>query len=182
MPEIQASAIEFVDVAIVGGGIAGVAISEYLARHSLLSVKLLEQQDQLGAGSSGKLEGWFHSGPLYSGQDDGQTFMNCVNGLEDLINGYRAYFGQRCNFALVEVALGYFQPQIQAHPEGWFNPNPVYLIHPRQQSPEIHLSGLKGEQIHMQLQLKRVLGRLEVAYGQGYNWLQQGQCLAPSYA
>jgi hypothetical protein len=181
MPEIQASAIESVDVVIVGGGIAGVAISEYLARHSTLSVRLLEQQNQLGAGSSGKLEGWFHSGALYSGQDDGQTFMNCVNGLEDLINGYGPYFGHRCNFGLAEVA-GYFQPQIQPHPEGWFNPNPVYLIHPRQQAPEIHLSGLKGEQVQMQLQLKRVLGRLEMAYGQGHNWLQQGQCQAPSYA
>ncbi|BFM38282.1 FAD-dependent oxidoreductase [Synechocystis sp. LKSZ1] len=182
MPEIQASAIESVDVAVVGGGIAGVAISEYIARHSTLSIRLLEQQDQLGAGSSGKLEGWFHSGALYSGQDDGQTFMNCVNSLEDLINGYSPYFGHRCNVGLVEAATGYFQPQIQAHPEGWFNPNPVYLIHPRQQAPELHLSGLKGEQVQMQLQLKRVLGRLEMAYGRGHNWLHQDQCQAPSYA
>lgn len=75
MVQVGAAAINRVDVAVIGGGIAGVAIAEYVARHTNLSVQLLEQNSHLGGDSSGKLEGWFHTGALYSGQDDGQTFF-----------------------------------------------------------------------------------------------------------
>jgi hypothetical protein len=182
MTEINASAIEYVDVVVIGGGIAGVAIAEYLARHSSLSIKVLERSPQLGTGSSGKLEGWFHTGALYSGQDDGQTFLNCVNGVEDLINLYSPYFDDRCNLDLEEVQSGCYRPAIASNPNGWFSPNPVYVIHPKARSPEIQLSGLKSDAVQTELQLKRVLGRLEMAYGQQHNWLQNGRCLAPSYA
>lgn len=182
MTEIRASAIEYVDVVVVGGGIAGVAIAEYLARHSSLSIEVLERSPQLGTGSSGKLEGWFHTGALYSGQDDGQTFLNCVNSVEDLINLYSPYFGERCNLSLQELKADFYRPSISPNSEGWFSPNPVYIVHPKARSPEILLSGLKSDAVQAELQLKRVLGRLEVAYGEQYNWLQVGRCLAPSYA
>lgn len=182
MLETKASLISNVDVAVVGGGIAGVAIAEYLARHTDLSIQLLEQATQLGAGSSGKLEGWYHTGALYSGQDDGQTFLNCVNGLEDLINCYREYFSPRCNLSLREYAPGHFRPAIDTPVNGWFDPNPVYLIHPTGNAPEIHQSGLKGDRVQMELQLKRVLGRLEMAYGQQFNWRHESAgCVAPTY-
>jgi len=174
--------IEAVDGVIIGGGIAGVAIAEYLTRHTSLRLKLLEEGSHLGAGASGKLEGWFHTGGLYAGQDDGQTFMNCVNSVEDLINHYSDYFGGRCNLTLTENQPQHWQPQIVPQKEGWFNTNPVYLIHPRTPSPELHCSGLKGDEVQLNLHLKRVLGRLAIAYGGGHNWLQSGRCLAPSYA
>lgn len=83
---VDATAIDRCDVVvIIGGGIAGIAIAEFLARNCGLSIKLLEQAAELGTGASGKLEGWFHTGALYSGHDDAQTFMNCVNSLEELI-------------------------------------------------------------------------------------------------
>src|SRR5437879_13794304 len=70
------------DIVIIGGGIAGIAIAELLARKSAWRIKVLEQADKLGEGASGKLEGWFHTGALYSGSEDAQTFLNCVNALE----------------------------------------------------------------------------------------------------
>lgn len=183
MPNSKASVINNVDIAILGGGIAGVAIAEYLARHTTLSIQLLEQAPQLGSGSSGKLEGWFHTGALYSGQDDGQTFVNCVNGIEDLINRYRDYFSPRCNLGLQEYAPGQFRPAIEAQTKGWFDPNPVYLIHPQGHCPEVQRSGLKGDRVQMELQLRRVVGRLERAYGQQFNWQGAAQltCVAPGY-
>lgn len=182
MTEVSASEIEFVDVVVVGGGIAGIAIAEFLARHSNLAIKVLEQASQLGTGSSGKLEGWFHTGGLYSGQDDAQTFINCVNGVEDLINLYTPYFSQTCNFSLQETKPGFFSPAIIPSNQGWFNPQPVYLIHPRSDAPEINLSGLKSDSVQIEIQRDRVLGRLEVAYGQQHNWRREGNCLAPTYA
>lgn len=179
---MNASKIEFVDVAIVGGGIAGIAIAEFLARHSRLSIKVLERAEKLGCLASGKLEGWFHTGALYAGQDDAQTFINCINSLEDLINLYSPYFSGRCNIALQEREPGCFTPAVIPQSQGWFNAAPVYLIHPQEGAPEIARSRLRSDAVQVAIQRDRVLGRLEVAYGQQYNWLKQGKCLAPTYA
>jgi hypothetical protein len=180
MVQVGAAAINRVDVAVIGGGIAGVAIAEYVARHTNLSVQLLEKNSHLGGDSSGKLEGWFHTGALYSGQDDGQTFFNCVNGVEDLLNHYSNYFAGRCNLTLEQYDHGY-RPIVTG--AGWFDPNPVYLIHPQHHSPEILQSGLKGDRVQLEMQLKRVLGRLEMAYGQQFNWRSPtGEgAMAPDY-
>lgn len=181
MSKIQAEKIEYVDVVIVGGGIAGIAIAEFLARHSNLSIKVLEKEQKLGTVSSGKLEGWFHSGALYSGQDDAQTFLNCVNGVEDLINLYVPYFQQECNIGLKETKSDFFNPSIIPTIGGWFNDKPVYLIHPQIDAPEIHQSTLKSDSVQIENQLDRVLGRLEAAYGQQHNWFNKGKCVAPTY-
>ncbi|EAM53291.1 FAD-dependent oxidoreductase [Crocosphaera watsonii WH 8501] len=181
MKPLQVSEIEYVDVVVVGGGIAGVAIAEFLARHSNLSIKLLEKAPQLGTLASGKLEGWYHTGALYSGQDDAQTFINCVNGLEDLINLYSPYFKEQCNVNLVEKNTNFFSPNICPNSKGWFNDAPVYLIYPQEDAPEIRSSRLKSDAIQINIQRNRVLGRLEVAYGKQHNWLVNDQCLAPTY-
>ena len=180
MKPLQVSEIEYVDVVVIGGGIAGVAIAEFLARHSNLSIKLLEKAPQLGTLASGKLEGWYHTGALYSGQDDAQTFINCVNGLEDLINLYSPYFKEQCNVNLVEKNTNFFSPNICPNSKGWFNDAPVYLIHPQEDAPEIRSSRLKSDAIQINIQRNRVLGRLEVAYGKQHNWLVNDQCLAPT--
>ncbi|EAZ91252.1 FAD-dependent oxidoreductase [Crocosphaera chwakensis] len=182
MNPIQVSEIEYVDVIVVGGGIAGVAITEFLARHSNLSIKLLEKAPQLGTLASGKLEGWYHTGALYSGQDDAQTFINCVNGVEDLINFYTPYFKQQCNVNLTEKDTKFYTPAIIPNSKGWFNDAPVYLIHPQEDAPEIRSSRLKSDAVQINIQRNRVLGRLEVAYGRQHNWLVNNKYLAPTYA
>ncbi|MDX1410997.1 MAG: FAD-dependent oxidoreductase, partial [Nitrospirales bacterium] len=75
MAESKATSIFQNDVVIMGGGIAGIAIAELLSRRTDLSIKVIEEAPKLGMGASGKLEGWFHSGALYSGTDDPQTFL-----------------------------------------------------------------------------------------------------------
>ena len=176
----KATVIQHYDVLIIGGGIAGIAIAELLARTTSLRIKVIDCAPQLGTEASGKLEGWFHAGALYSGHDDAQTFMNCLNGLQDLITLYSSYFPNRCNLVLQERHPNVFVPSVQRAVGGWFHDANVSYILPTHQSPDIKLSRLKSDPVLWEIQRKRVLNRLEASFGHQYNWLQGGQCLAPT--
>lgn len=81
------------DVLIVGGGIAGVSIAERLSREvaragGSIDIVLVESASALGTGASGRLEGWYHSGTLYSGFDDPRCFEAAMAGMEDLRRWY----------------------------------------------------------------------------------------------
>jgi FAD dependent oxidoreductase len=142
---------------------------------------LLDRAPSLGTGSSGKIEGWLHTGALYSGADDGQTFLNCVNSLEDLINHYAPHFSGRCNMGLRETRPGQFAPAVRPADGGWFHPEPVYSVLPTDDSPDIQQSRFRNDALYLEIQRQRVLSRLEAAYGSRHNWRQDGGCVAPRY-
>jgi|SRR6266850_2607921 len=182
MTTTKATAIRYYDVVIVGGGIAGIAIAEFRSRKHPLSIKVLEQATQLGTGASGKLEGWFHTGGLYSGLDDGQTFMNCLNAIEDLITHYTSHFPDRCNLTCAPRYSGLCGPAVVPREDGWFNDAPVFYIHPTLASPEVQLSHFKNDAVLLEIQRQRVLGRMEAAFGRQHNWFPEDSCQAPTYA
>lgn len=81
------------DVLIVGGGIAGLATAERLAREGArrgtpLDILVLESDGELGTGASGRLEGWYHSGALYSSFDDDACFHSSMASRALLRNDY----------------------------------------------------------------------------------------------
>ncbi len=81
------------DILVVGGGIAGVAIAERLAREASrqgkeVDIVLIERDPQLAMRASSGLEGWFHTGSLYTKINDGQSFTTCLKSLEDMTNWY----------------------------------------------------------------------------------------------
>ena len=173
------AAIRRYDIVIIGGGIAGIAIAELLARKSAWRIKVLEQADKLGEGASGKLEGWFHTGALYSGSEDAQTFLNCVNALEDLVELYSHYFTRVCNFGLQERRPGVWTPTVIPQEDAWFTARPVQYILPREDSPDIKLSRLKSEAVLWNLQKQRMLARMEVVFAGRHNWQVAGRYHAP---
>ena len=161
MTTTKATAIRYYDVVIVGGGIGGIAIAEFLSRQHQLSTKVLDHAPQLGTGASGKLEGWFHAGGLYSSFDDGQTFMNCLNAIEDLITQYAYHFPERCNLTCAPRYPGICSPEVVPRESGWFNDSPVFYIHPTQGSTPGQLSNFKNDAVPLEIQRQRVLGRME---------------------
>jgi choline dehydrogenase-like flavoprotein len=78
------------DFAVVGGGIAGLAISELLQR-SGASVVLLEKNKTLCSEASAEQQGWFHTGALYTALPDQFFFRAMVGNLDDLIDYYRGF-------------------------------------------------------------------------------------------
>ena len=81
------------DILIIGGGIAGIAIAERLAREAFrqdkkIDIVLIERNPQLGMRASSGLEGWFHTGSLYAKISDGRSFLTCLKSLEDMTNWY----------------------------------------------------------------------------------------------
>lgn len=80
------------DVAVIGGGIAGLAIAEVFAR-SGRGVILIEQNTQLCQEASATQHGWFHFGSLYSIFPQNQFLRTMIGGLEDLLEYYPAFPG-----------------------------------------------------------------------------------------
>jgi glycine/D-amino acid oxidase-like deaminating enzyme len=78
------------DFAVIGGGIAGLAIAELLQR-SGASVVLVERNETLCGGASSEQQGWFHTGALYSALPD-QFFCRTLAGnLDDLVDYYSEF-------------------------------------------------------------------------------------------
>jgi len=80
------------DIAIVGGGVAGLATAEIFAR-SGFSVCLIEKNKQLCMETSGMHHEWFHFGSLYSIFPSNQFLRTTVGGIDDLLLYYRDFDG-----------------------------------------------------------------------------------------
>jgi glycine/D-amino acid oxidase-like deaminating enzyme len=99
------------DFAVVGGGIAGLAISELLQR-SGASVVLIERNKTLCSEASSEQQGWFHTGALYTALPDQFFFRAMVGNLDDLIDYYQAF---------PNMNLRVDKHVSSASSEGWFS-------------------------------------------------------------
>tara|TARA_Y100000590_G_scaffold86212_1_gene96573 strand:+ start:52052 stop:53302 length:1251 start_codon:yes stop_codon:yes gene_type:complete len=104
------------DWIIVGGGIAGISLSEILTREGH-SVALIEKKNKLASVTTREFHEWFHTGSLYTLlKDDMKTLKYILGSLDDLLEFYSSY--PKMNLQPTESGL-----KINKIDKGWFNSN-----------------------------------------------------------
>ncbi|MEM9660844.1 MAG: FAD-dependent oxidoreductase [Planctomycetota bacterium] len=86
---------EQADLVVIGAGIAGVACAELIARTSAAQrrrakIIVLDSAPSVGCGASGSLQGWFHTGALYSTLQAETSTNACARSLDLLWAQYGA--------------------------------------------------------------------------------------------
>ncbi|RPG62188.1 MAG: FAD-dependent oxidoreductase [Flavobacteriaceae bacterium TMED238] len=106
------------DWIVIGGGIAGVSVSEILSREGK-SVLLLEKNDSLASETSKEFHEWFHSGSLHTlAPDNLLTLRYLLGSADDLFQ----YYGNFESMNLFPTECG-----IKIKDNGWFNNN--YILY-----------------------------------------------------
>lgn len=106
--------------AIVGGGIAGIAVSEILAREGH-SVVLVDQNQKLASATTRDFHEWIHTGALYTLVPDRLLTLKFILGaIDDLIEYYSAF--DRMNLMPTLAGLS-----IEDRADGWFSPNFIHF-------------------------------------------------------
>ena len=104
------------DWIIVGGGIAGISLSEILTREGH-SVALIEKKNKLASVTTREFHEWFHTGSLYTLlKDEMKTLKYVLGSLDDLLEFYSSF--PKMNLKPTELGL-----KITDDDKGWFSPN-----------------------------------------------------------
>ncbi len=104
------------DWIIVGGGIAGISLSEILTREGH-TVALIEKKEKLAAVTTREFHEWFHTGSLYTLlKDDMKTLKYILGSLDDLLEFYSSF--PSMNLKPTEKGI-----KIIDNDQGWFSQN-----------------------------------------------------------
>lgn len=125
------------DLAVIGGGIAGLAVAEMFAR-SGRSVVLIERNEQLCQEASASQHGWFHFGSLYSIFPQNQFLRTMVGGVEDLLAFYGGFEGM--NIAIGDGGKLAFPSDEHA----WFRDEPIEYIVCTRNDPDFDMRRFEG--------------------------------------
>jgi len=148
--------------AIIGGGIAGIAVSEILCREGH-SVVLVEKNDKLASVTTREFHEWIHTGALYTLVPDKLMTLRFILGaIDDLIEYYASF--ERMNLKPTVSGLG-----IEDRSDnGWFSPNYIHFKY-RVRGRKITFPWLIGvarslninEKLHQHDWLRRRAGELD---------------------
>lgn len=125
------------DYAVVGGGIAGLAIAEIFAR-SGFRIVLVERNAKLCEEASASQHGWFHFGSLYSIFPQNQFLRTMVGGVEDLMDFYADFPGMNITVT-AEGRLAF--PQSDG---AWFRDEPIEYIVAARNDPDFDMRSYDG--------------------------------------
>jgi glycine/D-amino acid oxidase-like deaminating enzyme len=120
------------DIAVIGGGIAGLAIAEIFSRDGQ-RVVIIERDSLFCAGASAAQHGWFHFGSLYSIFPQTHFLKTMIAGVEDLLKYYSGFTGM--NIRIGEAGRLTFEQSEDA----WFRDEPIEYIIPSRRDPDFSL-------------------------------------------
>src|SRR5947209_15269537 len=91
------------DIAVIGGGIVGMATALALTRRTRASLVVVETEDRLAAHQTGNNSGVIHSGLYY--KPGSQKARNCVQGREEMYRFCQEHgiAHERCGKVVVAV-------------------------------------------------------------------------------
>ena len=105
---------------VIGGGIAGIAISEILSREGH-SVVLVEKNDKLASETTREFHEWIHTGALYTIVPDRLTTLRFILGaIDDLLEYYSSF--ERMNLKPTVTGL-----KIGRNKNDWFSNNYIHF-------------------------------------------------------
>ena len=108
------------DWIIVGGGIAGISLSEILTREGH-SVALIEKEEKLASLTTKEFHEWVHTGSLYTLiRDEMKTLKYILGSLDDLLEFYSSF--PKMNLRASENGL-----KIIDEEKGWFSSNYIHF-------------------------------------------------------
>ncbi len=148
--------------AVIGGGIAGIAISEILSREGH-SVVLIEKNSKLASETTREFHEWIHTGALYTLVPDRLITLRFILGaIDDLIEYYASF--ERMNLKPTVSGLGIDDQSNN----GWFSPNYIHFKY-RIRGRKITFPWLIGvarslhinEKLHQHDWLRRRAGEVE---------------------
>jgi hypothetical protein len=148
--------------AIVGGGVAGIAVSEILTRQGH-SVVLIDKGEKLASETTRDFHEWIHTGALYTLVPDRLITLRFILGaIDDLIAFYSNF--ERMNLSPTTSGLNIEE----TNGGGWFSPNYIHFKY-RIKGRKITLPWLIGvarslninERLHKHDWLRRRAGELD---------------------
>ena len=149
------------DLAIVGGGIAGLVTAELFSR-SGYSVILLEKNKKLISGASSEQHGWFHLGSLYTTSHQPIYLKKLVRTIETLQKYYSS-------FKSMNITVDNGLLKVKPFENGWFDSGPLEYYVVARNSSDI-LSGNENflkkiyKRIKWDLKCKLMVSRHERIY------------------
>ena len=108
------------DWIIIGGGVAGISLSEILVREGH-TVALVEKEKKLASKTTKEFHEWVHTGSLYTlVKDEMKTLKYILGSLDDLLEFYSSYTNM--NLKPTESGL-----EILNQNGGWFNQKYIHF-------------------------------------------------------
>lgn len=158
------------DVAVVGGGIAGLAVAELFQRHGMATL-LVEREPALAGATSAEHHEWFHFGSLYSVMPSSRYLGALLDNVQVLLDLYAGFPG-------MNIGLDGHGRVVFGQDDGaWFVDDPInYVVAApndpgfRRQPGEAATAGLRRRLLGLgwNLQIKRFICQHNRFYR--YDW------------
>jgi len=114
---------------VIGTGIAGLSIAEFLSRHNY-QITLIDKNEYLGGQASLQTQKWFHSGWLYSALPDPSALDGCTATMACINDIYK-------DMDMAELNVKFKEGKYKESKIGWFDWDPMFYFVPKKKTFDI---------------------------------------------